>query len=95
MQLWHALDALWPGRRLGQEVDQLDQELRDAPQTPLSRVAGAHSRKDCPEFKSIRANNGGKVPKDYMGAYEKSLKTRNMSVKALDVAYDEPSMNEH
>ena len=35
------------------------------------------------------------MPKDYMGAYEKSLKSRATPVRALDVAYDEPSLNEH
>ena len=35
------------------------------------------------------------MPKDYVGAYEKSLKTKSISVKALDVSYDEPPMPEH
>ena len=36
-----------------------------------------HSRKTCPVFKAIRNKNGGKVPKDYEGAYEKSMKAKN------------------
>ena len=35
-----------------------------------------HSRGACPKFKAIRAANGGKVPADYEGEYEKSLKPR-------------------
>ena len=33
-----------------------------------------HSRQKCPKFIAIKAKNGGKVPKDYEGAYEKSMK---------------------
>ena len=32
-----------------------------------------HSRQKCPKFDKIKAANGGKVPKDYEGAYEKSM----------------------
>ena len=51
-----------------------------------------HSRKTCPEFKAIRDKNGGKVPKDYVGAYEKSLKAKKTSAAALAVSNvsDEP-----
>ena len=49
--------------------------------TPNPRFEGCwccgskdHSRADCPEFKEIKKKNGGKVPRDYMGAYEKSMK---------------------
>ena len=35
------------------------------------------------------------MPKDYMGTYEKSLKSRHTPVRALDVAYDEPFASEH
>ena len=31
------------------------------------------SRSRCPEFKALLAENGGKLPKDYQGKYEKSL----------------------
>ena len=30
-----------------------------------------HSRRDCPDFKEILRKNGGKVPKEYKGAYER------------------------
>ena len=33
-----------------------------------------HSRQKCAKFIAIKAKNGGKVPKDYEGAYEKSMK---------------------
>ena len=51
-----------------------------------------HSRQTCPVFKAIRDKNGGKVPKDYEGAYEKSLKAKKTSAAALTVsaASDEP-----
>ena len=35
-----------------------------------------HDRAKCPKFAAIKAKNTGKVPKDYVGAYEKSLKAR-------------------
>ena len=38
-----------------------------------------HARKDCNVFKSIREKNGGQVPKDYEGAYEKHLKAQKAS----------------
>lgn len=41
-----------------------------------------HARKDCKEFKAIKDKNGGKVPKDYEGAYEKHMKAH----KATNVA---------
>ena len=36
--------------------------------------ANDHSRQKCPKCQAIKDNNGGKVPKDYEGAYDKSLK---------------------
>ena len=49
-----------------------------------------HARKDCKKFNAIKDANGGKVPKDYVGAYEKSLasqsSTKRTAVKALSVA---------
>ena len=45
-----------------------------------------HSRKTCPVFKAIRNKNGGKVPKDYEGAYEKSLKAKKTTAAALTVS---------
>ena len=36
----------------------------------------AHSRQNCPKFKAIKEANGGMVPKDYEGAYEKSRKAK-------------------
>ena len=44
-----------------------------------------HSRKDCPVFSDIKKKNGGKVPKDYVGAYEKSMKRSSTAVKAIRV----------
>ena len=46
-----------------------------------------HSRAKCPKFQAIRDANGGKVPKDYVGEYEKSMmKSKNTPVKALGIA---------
>ena len=42
-----------------------------------------HSRQHCEVFKAIKAKNGGKVPKDYEGAYEKSMKTSSAKVSAI------------
>ena len=42
-----------------------------------------HSRQNCPVFKAIKDKNGGKVPKDYEGAYEKSLKARKTTAAVL------------
>ena len=47
-----------------------------------------HAHKDCKKFKAIRDANGGKVPKDYVGAYERSLKDKpkNTPVRAVGVS---------
>ena len=44
-----------------------------------------HQRQNCPVFAKVKKDNGGKVPKDYVGEYEKSMKTRTTSVKAINV----------
>ena len=47
-----------------------------------------HSRRDCNVFKKIRADNGGQIPKDYKGAYEKHMEAQKASkqVAAIGVA---------
>ena len=46
-----------------------------------------HSRRDCPKFKKIIADNGGKVPKDYQGAYEKSIASKRATpIKAVSAS---------
>ena len=42
-----------------------------------------HTRQKCPEFAKIKKANGGKIPRDYQGAYEKSLKSRDTSLKVV------------
>ena len=42
-----------------------------------------HSRQKCPKFLKIKAANGGKVPKDYEGAYEKSMAKPKAKVHAV------------
>ena len=56
-----------------------------------------HSRKDCPEFKALKAKNGGKVPKDYVGAWEKSIKPKPspMQVSAVGISPTDDSSSEH
>ena len=44
-----------------------------------------HSRSSCKEFARIRAANGGKVPKDYKGAYEKHMEKSGKTVSAITV----------
>ena len=44
-----------------------------------------HSRKDCPEFKMLKSKNGGKVPKDYVGAWERQQKAQASSTKVATV----------
>ena len=44
-----------------------------------------HDRKSSPKFARIKRDNGGKVPKDYVGEYEKSLKAQATHVKAINV----------
>ena len=44
-----------------------------------------HNRQSCPKFAEIKRKNGGKVPKDYIGEYEKSLKSKATPVKAINV----------
>ena len=45
-----------------------------------------HTRAKCPKFQAIREANGGKVPKDYVGEYEKSMmKSKNTPVRALGI----------
>ena len=55
-----------------------------------------HSRKDCPEFKAVKAKNGGKVPKDYVGAWEKTMKAKpSTPVGAVGVSStDKPTEHE-
>ena len=40
-----------------------------------------HSRQQCKKFKAIRDAHGGKVPKDYEGAYEKAQKAHREKAK--------------
>ena len=47
-----------------------------------------HSRRDCPDFKKILKENGGKIPKDYKGAYER-WKLSNKKVAALTLDDDD------
>ena len=49
-----------------------------------------HSRRDCPAFKKILKENGGKVPKEYKGAYER-WKLSNKKVAALTLDDDDTS----
>ena len=42
-----------------------------------------HSRAACPEFIAIKKKNDGKIPRDYQGAYEKSLKKKSTSLKVV------------
>ena len=65
-----------PGSRSGSNGSQ-----RAGRRIPSAKFEGCwccgskeHSRKTCPKFAAIRKANGGKVPKDYEGAYERSLK---------------------
>ena len=44
-----------------------------------------HTRQNCPVFAKVKKDNGGKGPKNYMGEYEKSLKAKTTSVKAISV----------
>ena len=48
-----------------------------------------HSRANCPEFIAIKAKNGGKVPRDYVGAYEKFLKDKPTKVNVATTKDDE------
>ena len=44
-----------------------------------------HSRGQCKEFKRIRDANGGKVPRDYKGAYEKHMEKSGKTIAAVAV----------
>ena len=66
-----------PGSRNGSSGSQRGNGSR---RTPNPKFKGCwccgeegHDRKTCPRFAAIRKANGGKVPKDYVGAYEKSM----------------------
>ena len=48
-----------------------------------------HSRADCPEFKAIKKANDGKIPRDYAGAYEKSMK-KSKVLAPISVRSQEP-----
>ena len=58
-----------------------------------------HSRANCPEFEAIKSKNGGKVPKDYVGAWEKHLRaqstTTQKKVAAINVTQDGETDLEH
>lgn len=55
-----------------------------------------HKRQDCPEFKTIKNKHGGKVPKDYAGAWEKSLESKTVPLKALSaIPTNGDSLSEH
>ena len=54
-----------------------------------------HSRAQCKEFQRVRAANGGKVPRDYEGAYEKHMKKSGKQiVSPISVTTDEPEDHE-
>ena len=40
-------------------------------------------RRQCPEFRALLAKNGGKLPDNYEGAYEKALKEKGGHVNLL------------
>ena len=44
-----------------------------------------HTRKSCPEWTALIKSNGGKVPKDYEAAYERSREKGNGSVPVSQV----------
>ena len=60
-----------------------------------------HSRANCPEFEIIKNKNGGKVPKDYVGAWERHLKAQAPSpaaskkVAAIGISSNDLSGAEH
>ena len=47
-----------------------------------------HSNQTCSKFLAIKEKNGGKVPADYEGAYEKAMKKSKNTVGALTVKSD-------
>ena len=54
-----------------------------------------HSRQKCPKFLAIKAKNGGRVPADYEGAYEKHVKKQQQqqkSVAAIGVKREVPPL---
>ena len=58
---------------------------------PNPRFAGCwccgeegHTRAKCDKFKAIIAKNGGKVPKNYEGAYEKAMKARKVNSVSVE-----------
>ena len=53
-----------------------------------------HSRGQCKEFKRIRDANGGKVPKDYKGAYEKHMEKSGKTITAAVNIMNEPDDHE-
>ena len=68
---------------------------------PSSKFSGCwccgksgHSRKDCPVFIEIKRKNGGKVPKDYEGSYEKAKKSGQIRAIMCDDAVTHES-DEH
>jgi hypothetical protein len=53
-----------------------------------------HKRGDCPDFKKLLKDNGGRVPKNYVGAWEKSIKkppTKPVAVLGIDESDDIPT----
>ena len=42
-----------------------------------------HTRQKCPGFAKIKKATGWEIPRDYQGAYEKSLKSRDTSLKVV------------
>ena len=58
-----------------------------------------HKRQDCQKFEALKAKNGGKVPKDLSGAWEKHLKSRTASpatkVSAVSAIPAKASSGEH
>ena len=53
-----------------------------------------HSRGQCKEFKKIKDANGGKVPRDYKGAYEKHMEKSGKTIAAVAVK-NETEPNDH
>ena len=54
-----------------------------------------HSRQNCPEFIAIKKKNGGKIPKDYKGAYERSMMDVDKPSAKVAAVATAPSCVEH
>ena len=79
-----------PSSRSGSNGSQRGGSQRTGRSIPSPKFKGCwccgsedHRRENCPEFIKIKKANGGKVPKGYEGAYEKSLKKSGQSQKVI------------